>query len=217
MENRFSEQVNFLGLGITILLIVAASFFVDIDKAKEWILEAGLWAPLVFIGLKILTLIIAPLSGSPLYPLVGLLFGFWPGILYVALGDLLGYTITFGISRVFGRKVVEKLIGKKEGGLLERVIGHIGTAKGFFHATLTMFALPELLSYGAGLSKITYYKFISILWPITLIGSTALVLLGSSLSFSNQSFLISIVVPVLGVVLIMIGGTLFVRSIKAKE
>lgn len=216
MENKFSEQLNFTGVGITILALVLLSLFLDIESMKSWVIEVGVWAPLAFIALKILTLVVAPLSGSPLYPLVGLLFGFWPGLIYVAIGDFLGYTITFGISRIFGRKIVEKMLGGKEGTLLSKIIDHVGTTKGFIQAVLALFVSPELLSYGAGLSKLPYIKFISILWPITLIGSTILVLLGSSLNLSSSSFLISIGIPAVGAICIIIGGSLFVKSIKNK-
>jgi uncharacterized membrane protein YdjX (TVP38/TMEM64 family) len=78
-----TEQVNYIGVAITILVIVGLTFLFDMEKIQEWIKTAGIWAPLIFIFLKTSTIVIAPLSGSPLYPLVGLLFGFWPGILYV--------------------------------------------------------------------------------------------------------------------------------------
>ena len=214
MENKFSEQLDFTKIGITILFLVLLSFLVDIESMKAWVVNVGVWAPLAFIFFKILTLVIAPLSGSPLYPLVGLLFGFWPGLLYIAIGDFLGHTINFGISRVFGRKIVEKMLGGKEGTLLSKIIDHIGTSKGFFQATLALFASPELLSYGAGLSKLSYLKFIFILWPMTLIGSTVLILLGSSLGLSKNSLLISLGIPALGALCIIIGGSSFIKAIK---
>ena len=217
MDKKFGEQINFLGIGITIVVIVLVSFFVDIDTLKEWVLRSGVWAPLVFIALKILTIVVAPLSGSPLYPLVGVLFGFWPGILYVAIGDFLGYSLTFGISRMFGRKIVIKMIGGKEEGLLSKVVDHVGTPRGFFHAMMTMFALPELLSYGAGLSKLPYITFISMLWPLSLVVSGALVLLGSSFDLLSQSLLVSMGIPILAAFCIIIGGSLFVKAVKAKS
>ena len=216
MENKFSEQLNFTGVGITILSLVLLSLLIDIESMKSWVMEVGVWAPLAFIALKILTLVIAPLSGGPLYPLVGLLFGFWPGLIYVAIGDFLGYTINFGISRIFGRKIVEKMLGGKEGTLLSKIINHVGTTRGFFQAILALFVSPELLSYGAGLSKLPYIKFISMLWPVSLIGSTVLVLLGSSLKLSSNSFIIAVGIPILGAICIIIGGTLFTKAIKNK-
>jgi uncharacterized membrane protein YdjX (TVP38/TMEM64 family) len=111
---------------------------------------------------------------------------------------------------------VEKMLGGKEGTLLSKIIDHVGTTKGFMQAVLTLFVSPELLSYGAGLSKLPYVKFISILWPLTLVGSTILVLFGSSLNLSSNSLLISMGIPAIGAICIIIGGSLFIKNIKNK-
>ncbi|HEY0908210.1 MAG TPA: VTT domain-containing protein [Candidatus Paceibacterota bacterium] len=216
MDKKPSEQFNFIGAGIMLAALIALSFIVDVDTLKAWIIDAGVWAPVVFILLKISTVVIAPLSGSPLYPLIGLLFGFWPGLFYVALGDFIAYTLTFYISRIFGQKIVMKMISKKEEGLLAKIVEHIGTGKGFFHACLTCFALPELLSYGAGLSRIRYVTFILILWPAATVATGVLVLFGSSLSGSEKSLLISAGLPIVGAVAMLVGGSFFVKAIKRK-
>ena len=211
------RELNWWGLGATILGVVVIAYFVNLSSVKIWVEQAGAWGPLIFILLKISTLVIAPLSGSPLYPLVGLLFGFWPGVLYVLIGDVLGYTATFFISRFFGRKLVNKFISDKEEGILTKVISHASTPKGFFHACLTLVAMPELLSYGAGLTKLSYLPFIAILTPITAIGSTSFVFIGSILNPDNQSVLIGFGLPAIGVVAMIIGGTLFAKSVKNND
>lgn len=222
MENippnpRPTEQSSFLGLGITLLVIIILAFFIDIDSLKIWIEKVGVWGPLVFILLKISTIVVAPLSGAPLYPLVGLLFGFWPGILFVLMGDFLGYTISFFISRIFGQKIVFKFLSGKEESLVARVVDHISDSRGFFHACLTLFALPEVLSYGAGLSRLPYKKFIIILMPLSAIAASVLVFFGSILDFNNKSILIGLLLPIIGTVTILIGGTLFLKGVKNKK
>ena len=212
-----TEQANFVGAGLAILALVLLVWLVDVSALRVWVEKAGVWGPLVFILLKISTVVIAPLSGGPLYPLVGLIFGFWPGILYVLIGDFLGYTITFYISRIFGQKIVMKLLSNKEESLVARIVDHIGDAKGFFQACLTLFALPEVLSYGAGLSRLKYIKFISIIMPFCLVATSILVFFGSILKPNSSSLLISLALPVAGGIAIMIGGTLFMKSVSRKE
>src|SRR3990167_8499651 len=143
------QYKSFIPLAITILGLIAVAWFVDLGSVKIWVESAGVWGPLIFILLKITTIVIAPLSGAPLYPLVGLLFGFWPGILYVAFGDFLGHSMAFSISRIFGKKLVLKLISNKESGLLVRVVDHISGTKGFLQACLIFFVVPEVLSYAS--------------------------------------------------------------------
>ena len=209
-----TEQTNLVGVGLTILVIIALSLFIDISSLKIWVERAGVWGPLVFMLLKISSIVIAPLSGSYLYPLVGLLFGFWPGILYVALADFLGYTIAFYISRLLGRKIVLKLISDKEEGVINRIVNHISETKGFVQVCLIFFALPDVLSYAAGLSRISYIKFISILWPFFTAVTAILVLFGSILEPRSESLLIGLAIPIAGAVAMLIGGSFFLRAVR---
>lgn len=218
MQNeKPTEQLNFVGAGLTLLAIILLAIFVDISAFKIWVEKAGVWGPLVFILLKISTIVIAPLSGSPLYPLVGLIFGFWPGILYAAIGDFLGYTIAFYISRILGRRIVLKLIRSKEGGMLSRIVDHMSSTKGFLQALFMFFGIPELLAYGAGLSHLSYIRFISVLWPIVVVFTAVLVFFGSTLQPRGGSVLIGFALPVAGALAMLIGGYFFMHGIKKKE
>ena len=209
--------MNLMGIGLTILAIAILAFFIDMNSLRVWVERVGIWGPIVFILLKISTVVIAPLSGSPLYPLAGLIFGFWPGILYIAFGDFLAHTTTFYISRIFGQRIVFKLLSGKEEGVLARIVNHIGDVKGFFQACLTCFALPEVLSYGAGLSRLSYLKFIGILMPFLIIVASILVFFGSILKPNSESILIALIIPVLGALAIIIGGSLLIREVKRKR
>src|SRR3989344_452748 len=218
-KNKFkpTEQANFIGIGITIFALILLAFFIDLDSVKTWIEKAGVWGPIVFIILKASTIIVAPLSGAALFPLAGLFFGFWPGILYVEIGDFVGYTISFFISRIFGQKIVLKILSNKEGSLLSRIIEHVSTPKGFFQACLTLFAMPELLSYGAGLSRLPYLNFILIITPLSIVASSLLVFFGSILDINSNSILLSFGIPIIGALVIIAGGTIFVRSVNKKN
>jgi uncharacterized membrane protein YdjX (TVP38/TMEM64 family) len=179
MYKKFTEQFSIFGILATLGIIVLLSTFLDIEKLKEVVIASGPWAPLLFVVLKILTIVVAPISGSPLYPLVGWIFGFWPGLAYVALGDFLGYSIAFYMSRIFGQKRFATFLLGKDHNLIAKLVGHLGTGKGFFQACLVCFPLPEVLSYAAGLSTLSYTKFILILWPASTTVASLLVLFGA--------------------------------------
>ncbi len=211
-----NEQFSVWGLMGTFAILFALAFFIDLSAVKDWVMAAGVWAPLLFILLKILTIVIPPLSGGPLYLLVGLFFGFWPGILYVAIADFIGFSTAFSISRFLGQKVVMRIISQKEGGTLHRIVNHVSTPKGFFHAYLTLFSMPELLAYGAGLTKIQYKSFISILSPLSFVLSSVIVLFGSVLDISKNAGFITFIFPALGMVVFMTGGWLFMKAVNKK-
>lgn len=212
-----SEQLNIVGLVVTVAVLVIITLFVDMAELRAFIAEAGIWAPLLFIVLKATTVVVAPLSGAPLYPLVGLLFGFWPGILYVVIGDLIGISTAFWISRIFGYPLVRRVILGKERGMLARVVDHIGTTKGFIHMCLTCFALPELIAYASGLSRLPYWKLIVFYMPISITVSCAAVLFGSLLAPSNSPLFLAIGMPIAAVAVIGAGGWLFLRGVGKDE
>jgi uncharacterized membrane protein YdjX (TVP38/TMEM64 family) len=214
MHAKPSEQWNIMGVAVAVIAVVALTFFVDIETIQNLIKEGGAWTPILVILLKASTVVIAPLSGAPLYPLVGAFVGFWPGILYVILGDALGFTIAFFISRYFGYPVVRKIIAHNEHGMLSKIVKHVGTMKGFLQMCLTCFALPELISYGTGLSKLPYWKFILVMVPFSALMSSVLVLFGASLGASKTSVLISFALPFAAGIVIFIGGWLFLRAVR---
>jgi uncharacterized membrane protein YdjX (TVP38/TMEM64 family) len=119
------------------------------------------------------------------------------------------------ISRYFGRSLVLKLIEKNESGLLARIVDRIGDQKGFFYACLAFGVFPELLAYGAGLSRLSYPKFIVVLWPLSMVVSATLVLFGSSISLSDGSFLGASLIPMaIGGAVFATGLFLFYRHLK---
>lgn len=207
-------------LGIVGILCLFAFLvsFLDAEKLQEWVVRSGVWAPVTFVLLKTTTIVVAPISGALLYPLVGLLFGFWEGMIYVGIGDFLGYSIAFFIGRMFGEKIVGHLVTQEGTGLLSRIVAHMSTTKGFLQMCLTFFYAPELLAYGAGLSRLPYWKFILILWPGSIAGTSLLVAFGSSFNLTQtDSLFITFGMPILGGILMLTGGWFFIRSLKQRE
>lgn len=180
------KEINFVGIALTLIALIALTFLIDIEALKLWVEQSGPWAPIAFIVLKIATIVIAPLSGGPLYPIAGLLFGYWPATLYLAIGDFLGFTIAFWISRHFGQRIVQKMIADNEEGVFAKIIERLSDAKSLFLACLIFFPLPELISYATGLTTLRYRTFIVILFPIWMIASSLLIFLGAHLDFLSN-------------------------------
>jgi uncharacterized membrane protein YdjX (TVP38/TMEM64 family) len=143
-------------------------------------METGV-TKLILVVAKASTLIIAPLGGSPLYPLAGALFGFWKGVALLLLGDLIGGTVAFYLSRYFGRHLVEKMLGEDEK-FLARALRMMGTLKGFFIARVCFVPAPEVTAYGAGLTRINFIPFIFIQTAVGVVPVMALAGLGTVLT-----------------------------------
>jgi uncharacterized membrane protein YdjX (TVP38/TMEM64 family) len=216
MRIPITEHFNAIGIIVTLAIIGVLAFFVDLDALKEAVLSAGPLAPLLFIALKTLTVVMVPLSGAPLYPVAGAFFGFVPGVVYMVIGDLIGYTIAFFLARTLGAKFVDKLLSSDEDSLLKRIVEHISTVKGFLHTCLTLGVVPELIAYASGLSKIRYPIFIAGMSCVTLLGSTALVFIGATFS-TKEALTSGFLLPIAVFGVIAIGGSLFYRSVRTRK
>jgi len=216
MRIHLHRYAKFSGIIITLAALVALVLFVDLEALRDKIAETGPLAPLLFILLKASTVVIAPLSGGPLYPLIGAFFGFGPGLVYAIIGDVIGYTLAFFISRKFGYPLVRKFIESGDKSILPRIVKHVGTPKGFFLACVTLGFAPDLLSYGAGLSKLRYPVFIAIIAPLSAVVSTVLVLFGASVGHAD-SFSYFLIVPVVGVVVLSAGAYFFYQALTKKD
>jgi uncharacterized membrane protein YdjX (TVP38/TMEM64 family) len=205
---------------VTILITVGVLAFISHLFSPEEITgaidRAGVYGPLILIFMKIAAIVVAPISGAPLYPLAGALFGFEQGILYIVIGDFIGYTIAFSLSRFFGRSFIEKLIAQNERGLIARIVDHLGTTKGLIQVCFTFYAMPELIAYAAGLSRISFARFISVLFPLDVLGATVMVYFGSLFSVTEKSLMFVVVLPLISLSVVIIGGWLFVSNVRAK-
>jgi len=187
METGVNKKQLIISLGSVVIVLgglyTLFSYF-GITNVQETIARAGIWAPLILILAKASTIIIAPLSGSPIYPLAGALFGFWQGTLYLVLGDILGGVVAFFISRIFGRKIVEKMIGSDEK-FLNRALRMMGTVKGFLVARICFAPLPEVVAYGAGLTRINFFVFLTIYAIVGIVPAALFAGVGSVLTLGT--------------------------------
>ena len=183
---------NFLGLGLVIIGIVVAASYLGGEDLRAWVEGAGNWGPLALILAKTLTIVAAPLSGGPLYPVAGALFGTGPAILYLVIGDALGGAIAFALARRFGRRLVERLLQKSNSGFLDRAIALMGTAKGFFVARVCFVAIQEVPAYGAGLTKLRFLPFILIHTGVGLVPIVTLAWLGDAAFTGHSGWLLAL-------------------------
>ncbi|RLJ19773.1 hypothetical protein DJ030_08400 [bacterium endosymbiont of Escarpia laminata] len=133
------------------------SAFLQPDRISQWLNDAGPMAPLLFIGVMASAVVISPIPSLPLDIAAGTVFGPIAGTLYASIGALLGAMISFLIARFLGRDLIESLIS-----------GHINfctlcsdrllTKIVFFSRLMPMISF-DIVSYGAGLTKMSLVKF----------------------------------------------------------
>lgn len=88
----------------------AAEALFDRERVAELVAASGWAAPLVLVGLHLVQVLIAPIPGDAFCILGGYLFGVWKGFLLSTAGMTLGSAANFLIGRLFGERVVRRLM-----------------------------------------------------------------------------------------------------------
>lgn len=167
---------------VVIYLIMALALqSIGLDNAQMLIQKTGIWAPVVFVFLCALSLILAPLSGSSLFVVGGTLFGKHDAFLFSYIASIIGCSINFWISRKLGRKVAQRFIGKENLNELDKFIHKLKSSRSILYMIIIMPLSQDIVSYAIGLTKIKYTHFLIALILSSIIVIGGYVYVGSSL------------------------------------
>jgi uncharacterized membrane protein YdjX (TVP38/TMEM64 family) len=164
----------------------------------------GPWAPLASLALMVLQTIIVPLPGSFVTAANGAIFGLWWGTLLSWTGGLLGGSVAFWIARSLGGQFVERWVGNNERAWAQR----LSQGNGFW-AILIARLIPglsfDIISYLAGLSTISYPRFLLATAIGMLPGTFAFTLFGSDLTQASENAWRLSLLALFGVVAALVG------------
>lgn len=200
----------FLVALVPILLLILGyafpnTFFSNQEALRLYLESFGIWAPLVFILLQIIQVVITPFSHYVVSILGGYMFGTWLGFIYNLIGRIIGTLIAFYLARKYGRFIIKKLVKqetiKKYDKLFEKGKGIL-----FLMYFLPLFPDDEL-SYLAGFSSIKSKIFIPLMALGHIGGSLGLAYIGSGLSYKDPLFII-------WSILTLVAGFLFLKYYK---
>jgi uncharacterized membrane protein YdjX (TVP38/TMEM64 family) len=90
-----------------------ARFYSSKREVKQFLARFGPYAPLVFITLQALQVVVAPVPGEATGFLGGMLFGTWLSFIYSTIGLTLGSALAFGLGRWLGLPLVRRLVSDK--------------------------------------------------------------------------------------------------------
>ena len=130
--------------------------YVDKRFLKQTLREWGVLAPVIFMGLQALQVIIAPIPGELTGILGGYLFGEWGGLLYSTIGLTVGSVAAFAVGRWLGARYVQKLVSTD----IWRKMGFIVEAEGAILCFI-IFLVPglpkDVTCYLFGLSPMPFW------------------------------------------------------------
>ncbi len=158
-----TSAIKLLLIAALLILFVAVNLLWDWreilhpEAIAQWLNGFGAAAPLVFMAVMALAIVISPIPSLPLDIAAGLLFGPYLGTLYAAVGALIGAIISFLLGRLLGRQFIERFLK-----------GHINFCthcsnklliKIVFLSRLIPVVSFDVISYGAGLTKMSLVTF----------------------------------------------------------
>jgi uncharacterized membrane protein YdjX (TVP38/TMEM64 family) len=185
----------------------AVRFFSSRTRVSAFVASFGPYAPLGFIGVQILQVLIAPIPGELTGVIGGYLFGTEMGFVYSTIGLTLGSWSAFLISRRFGMPIVRRVVGKDIMHNFDYLMEHQGAFLSFI-----FFLLPGLpkdyFCYLLGLSPMHLLTFLIISTIGRIPGTLLLTMQGQALrSEDYRGFFV-----VLGLGLFLIVLTLIYRD-----
>ena len=174
-------------LALAALVACGIGFFAFVqavgpERLRDAVAVTGPLAPIVFVVLKAITVVLTPISGSPLRLTAGALFGFWDGVALSVLGGVLGGSANFWIARRFGRGVVVRLLGPGALARVEPMLGRLASWKALALARVVLAPLWDVLSYGVGLTRLRFKTYLAVATVGDLVPTMILVGLGSSVA-----------------------------------
>lgn len=198
MRKRYGILLVICGIIVFFFLmsLIAGPLMRFLSKAeviREYVESYGVFAPIVFIFLSALQVIIAPVPGQAAGLVGGFIFGTVLGTIYGMIGLAIGSVITFSLARKFGQPIVEKLVDKNT---LEKF--HMFSKKkgelGLF-AIYLLPALPDdIMCYLAGLTNIKIHRFIAITILGRLPSFFVLSAVGAGLTSKNSYFAVGLAI-----------------------
>ncbi len=161
---RLGTLLFFLLVGLLCLWAWKKGLFRSLDTLQAFIDSYEVGAPLIFVLLQVLQILMAFIPGGMLLTGGVVIFGPWEGLLYNCLGTALGSCLNFWLAKRWGQPLVHHLL---EDGTREKYLGWLNEGKKFDRlfawAILLPFFPDDALCLIAGLSPMGWRRFLTIL------------------------------------------------------
>ncbi len=202
---------------IPIILIILgyifpSAFFSSQESIRNFVNSWGVFAPIAFILLQILQVVITPISHYTVSIAGGFIFGLWGGFIYNYIGRIIGTAIAFYLGRKFGRKIIQHVVKQET---IQKYDYYFDKGRWLLFLAYFLPLFPDdELSYLAGFSSMSPKVFLPLMIIGHLSGSLSLAYIGNGIQSIREPMFIFLSL------ITLVGGIWFVlhyRKIKSKE
>jgi len=206
--------VLFIGLYGYIEYSDLSRYLLDTQSLQTIINSIGFLGPLVIVFFIAGAVVMSPIPSAPIAIASGYIYGHSWGTVYVLIGAELGAIIAFFIARLLGYDAIQKKFGKQLN------IGWLNSSKYLMLTVCVSRLIPfisfDIVSYAAGLTKLSYLQFAI----ATLVGiipaSFLLAHIGSEMLDSNINEMIFTIL-LLGLITLSSVVVSFIFNIKRRS
>ncbi|MGV2831731.1 TVP38/TMEM64 family protein [Myxosarcina sp. GI1(2024)] len=191
-SNFDSKLIQIIKFSATALAVILGIWFINrfgVAKIRANVEQLGIWGFLAVGGLRLTSVIIPALPGTAYSVLAGGLFGFMPGLITICLADIISCSLSFYLSRRYGRSLIIKLVGDRALSRLDRLSQRNLENNFFLMTAFLMTGLFDFVSYGVGLTRTPWQNFIPALLISVAISNPPIVALGAGLLESGKLML----------------------------
>lgn len=139
------------------------NIFTSVDSLQKFLKSYGIWAPLIFMILQIVQIVIPVIPGGITTAFGVIMFGPLWGFIYNYVSICIGSILVFFISRYFGKEVVVSIFGDEIFDKYGKWLENDKYDKFFAWAIFLPFAPDDFLCYFSGLTNMKITTFVKII------------------------------------------------------
>ncbi len=191
MKSRtIKRSAKVLFVIITCIVIIGLTQRVGMENIRVYIDSSGKLKPILIFLLRSLSILIPALPSTIYSLMAGSLLGLKNGLITIYLADFISCTICFMISRILGRRIVTYVIGARNLIKLEKFSRKNLEGNPLIIIGFLMTGLFDFISYGLGLTRISWKKFLLCLMTSVLISDLPVVAIGAGILEEGKRYLI---------------------------
>lgn len=149
----------FFGTLLALAYLIGFDTIADREKLTAYIAGFGALAPLIFFGVQLLQIIVAPIPGNVTGLVGGALFGIWGGFALNAASTAIGSLIMFFLGKKFGLSAMHRFVEQKH---IDKFYPKL-SGKNARLVLMGLFLIPfvpdDAICLLAGLTDMSYFLF----------------------------------------------------------
>ena len=150
---------------------------------------SGNWGLILVILLRLISIVIPIIPGTYCLLISGYLFGLINGLLISLSSDLIACSLSFYLSREYGRAILRRIMSKKYLNKFELISKNYLERNFFLLTGFLMTGWFDFVSYGVGLTKLKWKTFFSALFISAFLSDLPFVATGNGLKeLKKQNF-----------------------------